>query len=183
MMKIKFIKSNNSIKTFLRMFTESLKLHLENENVIRMSQRGFGKKKLWQTVLITFLNGIMIGLHRRKPGRHFIDGFSGKLSTRFHMMDYRIKPSKYGLGDECLRCLRNCLEDKNGVIKSAFLCTQAGIFHGGPFSVFSRTYIRTVMWSRGPQGPWRVAVCPHIDNLDGAVLQEKDISNSWHGLF
>lgn len=165
------------------MFTESLKLHLENENVIRMSQRGFGKKKLWQTVLITFLNGIMIGLHRRKPGRHFIDGFSGKLSTRFHMMDYRIKPSKYGLGDECLRCLRNCLEDKNGGIKSAFLFTQAGIFHGSPFSVFSRTYIRTVMWSRGPQGPWWVAVCPHIDNLDGAVLQEKDISNSWHGLF
>lgn len=73
----------------------------------------------------------MIGLHRRKPGRHFIDGFSGKLSTRFHMMDYRIKPSKYGLGDECLRCLRNCLEDKNGGIKSAFLFTQAGIFHGG----------------------------------------------------
>ena len=112
------------------MFMESLKLYLENENVIRMSQCGFGKKKLWQTILITFLNGIMIGLHRGKPGRHFTDGFSGKLSTRFHMMDYCIKPSKYGLGDECLRWLRNFLENKNGGIKSTFCSPKLGSFMG-----------------------------------------------------
>lgn len=110
------------------MFTMSLKLYLENGNV--MSQCGFGKKKFWQTILITFLNGIMIGLHRGKPGRDFIDGISGKLSRRFHMMDYCIKPSKYGLVDECFRWLRNYLEDKNGGIQSAFCSPKLGSFMG-----------------------------------------------------
>lgn len=143
-------------------------------NVMRMSHCGFGKQKLWQTILITFLNGIMIGLHRGKPGRHFIDGFSGELSTRFHMMDYCIKPSKYGLGDECLRLLRNCIEDKTGGIKTAFYSPKLGSY-GSPSSGFSRTYIRTVMWSGGRQDPSLTAVCLHIDNVDGSVIQEWDI--------
>lgn len=111
------------------MFMESLKLHLENENII-MGQRGFGEKKLRQPILITFLNWIMVGLDRGKPGRHFIDGISGKLSARSHMMDYCAKPPKYGLGDECFRWLRNCLEDKNGGIQSAFCSPKLRSFMG-----------------------------------------------------
>lgn len=72
----------------------------------------------------------MIGLCRGKCGRHFIDGFLGKLSARFHTMDYCTKPSKYGLGDEYLRWLRNCLEDKNEGIKSLHCSPKLGSFMG-----------------------------------------------------
>jgi len=46
------------------------------------------------------------------------------------MMDYYIKPSKYELDDECLRWLRNCLEDENRGIKSPFSSAKLGFFMG-----------------------------------------------------
>lgn len=71
---------------------------------------------------------MMIGLQIGKPGRHFIDGFLGRLSKRFHMMNYYTKPSKYGLGDEYLSWLKDCLEDENRGNKIMLCSVKLGSF-------------------------------------------------------
>jgi len=43
-------------------------------------------------------------------------------------MNYYTKPSKYGLGDEYLRWLKDCLEDENRGIKIVLCSIKLGSF-------------------------------------------------------